>query len=168
MVKDYSKYVILFITLITVRLLVFNNIQFSGYVNPYVYVLFILLLPYNISGWVLLVLGFITGFSIDAFNNTLGMHSSATLLMAFVRPYVLNRFASRDNSDKTGIPNIANNGFNWFVQYTILMVLIHHFALFYLEAFTFSHFFVTLGRTLLSTIFSSAVIILSQFFVFRN
>lgn len=168
MVKDYSKYAILFISLIAVQLLVFNNIQFSGYVNPYVYVLFILLLPYKTSGWALLILGFLTGLSIDVFNNTQGMHSSATLFMAFVRPYVLNRFASRDNSDKAGIPNIANNGFNWFVQYTILMVLIHHFSLFYLEAFSLSNFFVTLGRTLLSTVFSSAVIILSQFFVFRN
>ncbi|MBN1987932.1 MAG: rod shape-determining protein MreD [Bacteroidales bacterium] len=168
MVKDYSKYIILFITLVAVQLLVLNNIQFSGYVNPFVYVLFILLLPYKISGWALLLLAFVTGLSIDAFNNTIGMHSSATLFMAFIRPYVLSRFASRENSDRTGIPNLANNGINWFIQYTILMVFIHHFALFYLEAFSFSHFFVTLGRTLLSTLFSSAVIILSQFFVFRN
>ena len=48
MIKDLLKYLMMFAILIVAQLLVFNNIEFSGYVNPYVYVLFILMLPFEI------------------------------------------------------------------------------------------------------------------------
>jgi hypothetical protein len=168
MSKLISRYVIMFVLLIAFQLLVLNNIRLGGYINPYIYVLFIMLLPFETPGWLLLLFGFFTGLTIDAFMGTMGMHSSATLFIAFLRPYVLSNISTRDNTDKKGRPVLSMNDLGWFVKYTLIMVIVHHFTLFYLEAFTFTHFFATLLRIILSAIITSIFIFLSQFFVYNK
>ena len=86
MYKDYLRYILIFILLLLIQLLVLNNINLGGYINPYVYLLFILLLPYGTPRWVLLLVGFFTGLVVDYFSNTLGLHASATLILAFFGP----------------------------------------------------------------------------------
>lgn len=161
--KGIIRYLGVFIVLIVLQLLIFNNIQLSGFINPYVYILFILLLPYETPGWLLLTLGFLTGLVLDTFMNTFGMHSSATLFMAFMRPFVLSMLTDREDIDKKGSPSMAINGLGWFLRYSILLVFAHHFVLFFIESFTFVNFFSTLWRIILSTIVTSIFIIISQF-----
>ena len=144
--------------------MLFNNIQFSGYVNPYVYIMFILLLPVEIPSWLLLLLSFVTGFVMDIFSGTPGMHSAATVLAGFVRPYVLRVIAPRDGYEPRSDPSMLTYGFRWFFSYTLLIVLIHHFALFYLEVFRFTDFFRTMLRFLLSSVFSITFILLIEFY----
>lgn len=81
MIRDFGKYAIMFVSLVLVQVLILNNIQFSGFVNPYVYVLFILLLPFTIPGYLLLGLSFLMGISIDIFSNTLGLHAAASVFL---------------------------------------------------------------------------------------
>lgn len=164
MEKSIIRYLGMFILLIVLQVLLFNNIQLSGYINPYVYVLFILLLPYETPGWLLLFLGFLTGLVVDTFMNTFGMHSSATLFMAFMRPYVLNMLTDREDIDQKGSPSMAINGWGWFLRYSIILVLLHHIVLFFIESFTFNNFFSTIWRITLSTIVTSLFVIISQFF----
>ena len=78
-----------FILLVLFQVLVLNNIQFLGYINPYLYILFILSLPVQMPRWFLLVLAFILGLSIDIFSNTLGMHAFATVFVAFFREGII-------------------------------------------------------------------------------
>lgn len=150
------------------QLLVLNNIRLGGFINPYIYILFIMLLPFETPGWMLLLLGFFTGLTMDAFSGTLGMHSSSTLLIAFIRPFVLSNISTRATTDKKGAPTLSMNDLGWFVKYTLIMVVVHHFVLFYIETFTFTHFFATLLRVVLSSILTSIFIILSQFFSFNK
>jgi rod shape-determining protein MreD len=168
MSKEIVKYILLLVALLGFQVLVLNNIRLGGYINPYIYVLFIMLLPYEVPGWLLLALGFGTGLLMDAFLSTLGLHSSATLFMAFVRPAIISLLTTRDDLDKSARPSMSVNGLQWFVGYTFLMVLAHHLVLFYLEAFTLHHFFPTLLRVILSTFTTSVFVILSQYFVYRR
>ncbi len=96
MINRILRFSLIFILLILLQVLLFNNIQFSGYVNPYVYIMFILLLPVEIPSWLLLIISFFTGLIIDLFTGTPGMHTSATVLAGFVRPYVLRIISPRD------------------------------------------------------------------------
>jgi rod shape-determining protein MreD len=96
MINSILRFGLIFILLILFQVLLFNNIQFSGYVNPYVYIMFILLLPVEIPGWLLLLLSFFTGMIIDFFSGSPGMHSFASVLAGFVRPYVLRIISPRD------------------------------------------------------------------------
>ena len=168
MIRELAKYLLYFVVLILAQLLVFNNIEFSGYINPYIYVLFILLLPFTTPGLVLLLSAFSLGLVIDLFMGTPGVHSSATVLMAFSRSSVMALFSPREGYQSGTYPRLAQFGLEWFIKYTVMLVLIHHFVLFYLEVFTLSQFFSTLFRAFLSSVLTSLIIILSQYFVFRK
>lgn len=164
MINSILRFGLIFILLILLQVLLFNNIQFSGYVNPYVYIMFILLLPIEIPSWLLLLLSFATGLLIDFFSGSPGMHTFATVLAGFVRPYVLRLVSPRDGYESGPDPSMKIYGFRWFMAYALLIVLIHHFALFYIEVFRFADFFRTMLRVLLSTVFSMTFILLIEYY----
>jgi rod shape-determining protein MreD len=145
-----------------------DNVMINGYLIPYVYILFILLMPFETPRWIQLLSGFALGLAMDLFTGTPGMHTAATVLAAFVRPYLLDLLASRDGYDSDTFPRVHYYGFLWFLKYTLLIVVIHHLALFYLEVFQLKLFFSTLLRVILSSILSTSTIVLSQYFVFRK
>jgi rod shape-determining protein MreD len=164
MINSILRYGLIFILLVLLQVLVFNNIQFSGYINPYVYLMFILLLPVEIPAWLLLLLSFITGVIIDYFSGSPGIHSSATVLAGFVRPYVLRVISPRDGYDSGASPSMISYGFRWFLTYTLIIVLVHHTALFYFEVFRLTDFFRTMLRVILSSLFSIIFILLIEFY----
>jgi rod shape-determining protein MreD len=168
MIKSLITYLFLFVVLLMVQLLVFNNIELSGFINPYVYVLFVLLLPFDVPRLVLLLSSFMLGLSLDLFMGTPGVHSSATVLMAFARPGVLTIFSPREGYQAGTQPRMLQFGLEWFIKYTVILVLIHHFTLFYLEVFSLHHFFSTFLRALSSSLLTSVIIIFSQYFIFRK
>jgi rod shape-determining protein MreD len=164
MINSILRFSLIFIVLILMQVLLFNNIQFTGYINPFVYIMFILLLPVEIPAWLLLLLSFAMGITVDLFSGSPGMHSSATVLAGFVRPYVLRVVSPRDGYEARSEPSMLNYGFRWFVTYTVFIVLVHHTALFYLEVFRFADFFRTLLRVLLSSLFTVTFIVLIEFY----
>ena len=157
-----------FVMVVLFQVLVMDNVMLNGYMVPYVYLLFILLMPFETLRWIVLISGFMLGLGIDLFEHTPGMHTAATVLLAFVRPYILSLLAPRDGYELETFPRVHFYGFTWFLKYTLLMVLVHHLALFYLEVFQLQNFLSTLSRVILSSILSASTIVLSQFFVFRK
>ncbi len=167
MARIWIKYILMFIFVVLIQVLILNQLQISGYLNPYFYVLFILLLPVSTPRYLVLLLAFIIGFSIDFFTDTPGLHAAATTLLGYLRTPVLYLVSGR-GSDMAEYPTLKNNGLRWFLIYSVLLVLIHHFFLFYMEVFSFAGFFRTLIRVIFSTILSVFVIVLSQFLIFRD
>lgn len=158
------KYIALFIILMLLQIVLFNNIQFSGYINPYVYVMFIIVLPLGMPAWIVLLLSFVTGITVDAFSNTMGVHTSACVMAGFLRPYLLTFNITHETYNPDYAPSIRNNGFRWFLVFTLMVVLVHHLTLFYVEVFRFAGFFRTLLRVILSTLFTSFFIVLIDLF----
>ena len=167
MIRLVIKYGIMFISLILAQVLILNQVRFIGFVNPYIYILFIVLLPLSTPRYILLILSFFIGLVVDVFLNSLGVHAAASVLIAYLRPYIIRVISNRED-DRSDYPGLYQNTFGWFVLYVTIMVLLHHLLLFYLEVFSFSRFFVTLGRALISSLFSIFIIVLSQFLVFRD
>jgi len=168
MIKVVSRNIFRFIMLVLVQVLIFNNIEISGYITPYIYIIVIILLPFETPVSVSLILGFFLGLSIDIFTDTIGMHTAATVFIAFIRPYILSSFAPRDGYEPGTFPRVFYYGLPWFIKYAALMVFAHHLVLFYIEMFRFQDFFATLLRVILSSLFSIILIVSSQFFVFRK
>lgn len=160
--------IVRFLVVVLFQVLVMDNVLISGYMVPYVYLIFILLMPFETPKWTVLIAGFLLGLSIDLFEHTLGIHTAASVLVAYLRSYFLGLFAPRDGYEPDSFPRIYYYGFAWFAKYTLLMVLVHHLALFYLEVFQLQDFFGTLLRVILSSLLSTATIVLSQYFVFRK
>lgn len=168
MSNNYLANIIRFFSLILVQVFVLNEIQFGGYINPLLYVYFILLLPFETPGWLLLTLSFAMGISIDFFSETLGVHAAASTLMAFFRPLVLRMISSRQDYEQFSQPSIKNFGFIWFLSYTLILILIHHTAYFYLEIFRFTELFSTFFRVLVSSFFTLTIVILSQYLFYKS
>ncbi len=165
--QQIIKYGLMFIGLVLTQVLVLNHIQFSGFVNPYIYILFVLLLPLSSPRYVVLITAFLIGITVDIFSNSLGVHAFATVFAAYLRPIVIRIISSREE-DMNDYPGLMQTKIVWFLKYVTIMVLIHHTVLFYLEVFTFSNFLGTLFRVFLSSVFSIFLIILSQLIVFRD
>jgi rod shape-determining protein MreD len=152
-----------FLFLVLLQVLVLNHIQWSGYINPYAYILFILLLPVETPKWLLLVCAFTLGITIDMFGNTSGMHAAATVLVAFARPRILKLIAPRDGYEAEIKLSPYSMGFKWFVTYISISVLIHHLAYFYIEAFRFSEFFFTFFKAIFNSLITILLIILGEY-----
>ena len=159
----YIRNILRFIFLIFFQIFIFNNIHFRSYFNPYIYVMFVLLLPFETAPWLLLISSFFLGFSIDLFSNTLGIHTASTVFMAFCRPTVLKIISSAKDYEIGISPGINDLGFKWFFQYSLILILLHHFMFFFLEVFTFQEIFKTIWRIILSSFFTLTFVILIQY-----
>ncbi|WP_291857934.1 rod shape-determining protein MreD [Marinilabilia sp.] len=168
MINLLPRYLFNFVVFILLQVLLLNNLQFSGYVNPYLYVLFIITLPFSTPKWLLLVLGFITGLTIDIFMNTLGLHTSATVFMAFLRPFILSSFSPRDGYELGTRPVPSDYGFGWFFKYMVIMVVTHHLFYFFVEAFDKELFLSTLSKSLISTVVSVLFILIAMLFAKKD
>jgi hypothetical protein len=155
-----------FVFLILFQVLILNNIQFSGYINPYFYIYFILLLPFETPRWLLMLSAFLLGISLDAFTNTFGLNAFACVLMAFVRPFVITTISTGTEFMIGHSPSLKNQGVKWFAYYSVILVLVHHFALFYLEIFRFTEFFQTLLRVLLSSLFTLIIVFIAEYLTY--
>lgn len=161
-------HIIRFVLLVLLQIYVLNNIAFMGHLNPYLYILFILLLPFETPKWLLLVLAFILGLSIDYFSNTIGVNIAATLLVAYLRPALIRALSPKMEVGLGVKIGIRDMGFGWFFMYSSILILIHHVCLFLLEAFRINELFEILGRALMSSIFTIGLVILSQYLFYRQ
>jgi rod shape-determining protein MreD len=152
-----------FVFLIGLQVVLFNHIQWNGYVNPYIYILFILLLPVEIPNWLLLITALVTGLTIDMFGSSGGMHAAATVCMAFARPWVLKLISPREGYEAETMLTPQVMGFNWFITYVSIMVIIHHLLYFYIEVFRFSEFFITLYKAVLNAAITIAIIVIGEY-----
>ncbi len=168
MANNLLKYSFIFIVSVLLQVLVLNHILIFRMISPFFYLIFLLLLPYDTPRAMLLVLGFILGLSVDAFTNTLGVHTAVCVLIGFIRPGILEQISTRETRESVSAPRISTMGLNWFIGYTAIFVAIHHLLLFMLEAFTFQGILFTLARAFLSGILSIILIVISQFLFFRK
>jgi len=153
--------IVRFTVLVLIQVLVLNNIQFLGFINPYIYILFIISLPIKNPRWFSLILAFALGIVMDMFTNTLGLHAFACVLVAFLRNPLINLFASNeDNINFT--PSFNTFGTADYVKYVFIIVLIHHFTLYYMEVFSFANFWMTAYRAALSSLITISIVLSVQ------
>jgi rod shape-determining protein MreD len=155
-----------FILLLAVQIIVFNNFNFLGYVSPFPYLLFIILYPVNGNKSGLLVASFLLGLIVDMFSNSGGIHATACLALAYLRPYIFKFSFGLSYEYQTIKLNDVLTPERF--SFILLSVVIHHFTLFLLEAFQFSFFWDILLRTLLSTVFTILICIIIIYLIKPN
>lgn len=157
-----------FILLIATQVFLLKNIGYYNLSVPYLYILFILLLPFNIPNGLLFLLAFISGLTVDVFYDTLGLHALACSVMAFVRIVYISVTVQRDGFDNEPEPRLGIMGFRWFVFYAVILAFFHHLVLFTFEAFRISEFGFTIIRVLLSVLLSTILILVTEFVFYRK
>src|ERR1700743_3556607 len=157
-----------FIILVFMQVFLFRNITLYNLSTPYLYILFILLLPFETPNILLFALTFLLGLTIDAFYDTPGLHAASCVLLAFVRILFIGITVQKEGFDNEPEPTLSVMGLRWFFTYALVLTLAHHFFLFNLEVFRFSEIPYTLTRFLLSSMFTIFLMLLSGFLFYRR
>lgn len=152
-----------FILLVLLQVLVFNNIQVFNYLTPYIYILFIIILPFETPKWLLLLSGFVLGYTVDIFSGTGGIHAAASTFAAFLRPWFQNLAPAKQEFEPGMEPCIRMLGFKWFFVYSLLLTTAHHIMFYFLEVFRLSNFLKTMQYALINVVFTMIFIILIQY-----
>lgn len=155
-----------FILLLAAQILIFNNINFLGYINPFPYILFIILYPVNGNKFGLLAASFLLGLLMDLFLNSGGVHATSCLVLAFLRPSLFKFSFGLSYEYQTVRLNDALTPERF--SFLLLAVVLHHIILFILEIFTFNFFLNIIIRTLISTIFTLVISILIIYLIKPN
>ena len=147
-----------FILLVLLQVTIFNYVDFLGYINPMIYILFIILFPLRNNRMVFLIVAFFLGLSVDMFSDTGGIHAGASVLLAYIRP-TITKFSFGSLNE---FYNVKFNAIDFAKRFTyiIIMVIIHHFVVYSLDFFNFFQILNILKYTLFSGIFSVFLILI--------
>lgn len=147
-----------FIMLVLAQILLLSHINFLGYINPYIYILFIILFPVKNNRMIFLLLSFLLGIILDMFLDSGGMHAAACVTIAFIRPAVLKFCFGAVYEHQTIKFNQVEFGAK--LTYISILTVLHHLILFLFEVFNFSKIILVLQKTLFSSIFTIILCVL--------
>lgn len=156
--REYAVNIIRFILLFLVQgLLLSNVVLLDGKAQIFLYVLFIIMLPFRMSDFLVMLASFLMGLAVDSFYNSPGLHASAAVMLAFVRPYFIRYFTPRDDYEITDTPTISSMGIAWFFKFATVLILVHSLWIFLLEAFSFQSILMTLTKAGLTSLITLIV-----------
>ncbi|MEK6780827.1 MAG: rod shape-determining protein MreD [Bacteroidota bacterium] len=153
----FSFFLYLLIQVMLLKNLVLFNTAFC-----FLYVAYILFLPTETNILALMVIAFFTGFVVDIFYNSLGVHASALVAIAYLRNYWLRVITPQGGYEINSVPSLEANGTQWFLVYTIPLIVLHHFILFIVEAGGFHGFGYTSMKMLFSVLFTMTILVILQ------
>ncbi len=164
------KNIIRFILFILVQVFVLNQIPpLHHLINPYIYFLFILWLPFQMGRRTLMLLAFALGLCLDYFTKTPGLHAAPCVLIAYLRPFVINILIPQEGADTNyEEPSIKSMGFAPYFTYAAILTFMHHAFLFLLEALQFAGFWYFIFKTLLSSAISLLLILIVELLFVRK
>jgi len=160
--KHFIKYLGLLPFYVLLQVLVLNEVLFSAYINPFLYVLLIISLPLKTPKWFLLVYAFLLGFSIDIFSGSLGFHSTATVLIAFLKPFISKITIPHNilgDSDEITLKKVGPKS---FITFSLFLILIHNSCLFIIEHLSFN--LALSGKILASSVVTLIIVLITQLF----
>ena len=147
-----------FFLLLMAQALIFSNANFSSFINPYIFPLFILLLPFETPRWLLMLIGFFSGLALDIVLGSAGMHAASCLLIGYLRPFLITIITPKGTEFEVS-PNVYAQGPTWFVVYLGITMVVYLTFYFLVEAATFLNFFLLIAKIVLS-------VLVSVFFMF--
>ena len=168
MSRVISANLVRFFVLIFIQAFLLKNIGYYNLAVPFLYILFILLLPFGIPNFLLFVLAFCTGLTVDLFYDTAGINAAACSVLALVRVLFISITVERQGFENESEPRLGIMGFRWFFFYSMFLTLFHHTTLFLLETFSFATLNYTLLRIVLSSTLTIFLILVAEFIFYRK
>jgi rod shape-determining protein MreD len=161
--------IIRFVLLLLLQVFVLNNILLHQLVSLNLYMLFVLLLPFNLPRPALMLLALLMGLSLDMFMNTEGMHAAACVFIAYIRPFIINILSPQGGFETTQkSPSMTSMGVSQFLIYAAILVFIHNLVFFTLEVYGFGNIFYLLLKIICSTAASIALVVLYELLFFSR
>jgi len=164
------KNIIRFILFILVQVFVLHQVpSLHKFITPYLYYLFIIWLPFNMGRSALMLLAFVFGLSLDYFLKTPGLHAAACVLVAYVRPFLINMLIRQEGDEQNyASPSITSMGWAPYFMLVFILTLLHHGYLVFLEWMQFGSFLYFLGKVLATTGISMLLVLITELLFFRK
>ncbi|HVM87647.1 MAG TPA: hypothetical protein VMT76_05630 [Puia sp.] len=168
--SELLKNIIRFVLFIFVQVFILFKVPpLHRFIIPYLYFLYVLWLPFNMPRPWLTFIGFIFGLTLDYFTHTPGLHAAACTLIAYVRPFIINMLISQEGSDKNyASPSAISMGWAPYATYVLILTLLHHSYLVFLEWMNFGSFLFFIGKVIGTTAISLLLILLTELLFFRK
>ena len=154
---DWTRQIGRYIVVMLLQVLLFDQLQFFGVCHPYIYILCLLMMPITLPHSVDMVIGAVAGLVMDIFCNSLGVHMMACIFIMFIRPYLISALVNDKDRLNEQI-SIRTLGAEAMFKYMFILVLIHHFLVFMLAAWSWSHIGFVLLETAVSSVMTGLVI----------
>jgi rod shape-determining protein MreD len=139
------------------------------FITPYLYFLYILWLPFGLSRSATMLIAFVYGLCLDYFTGTPGLHTAACVLIAYIRPFIINLLISQEGADKNySSPSITSMGWAPYGTYVLILTLFHHTYLVFLEWMSFGSFIFFVGKVVGTTAISLLLILLTELLFYRK
>lgn len=168
--SELLRNIIRFILFLLVQAFVLNKIPpLHQFIVPYLYFIFILWLPFSINRFFLMLVAFIFGLSLDFLTGTPGLHAAPCVLIAYLRPFLVNLLLPQESVELSYIePSIKSMGWAPYSIYVLLLTFIHHFYLVFIEWLQFDDMLYLLGKVTGTTAVSILLIFLTEMLFFRK
>ncbi|MCX6204684.1 MAG: rod shape-determining protein MreD [Bacteroidetes bacterium] len=168
--SDLIKNIVRFILFIFFQVFILNEVPpLHQFIVPYIYFLFILWLPFNINRFFLLILAFAYGTTLDYFTGIGGLHAAPCVLIAYLRPFLLNLLIPQDTTENSYIePSIKSMGWAPYSLYVAILTFLHHFLLVLIEWLQFGNFVYFIGKVAGTTAVSLMLIFITEMLFFRK
>ena len=168
--SDLFRNIVRFCLFILIQVYVLNKVpHLHRYIVPYLYFLFILWLPFSISRQWLLLIGFMTGLTLDYFSMTPGLHAAACTLVAYVRPFIIGVLTPKDNAE-FNYREPSPKAMQWtpYAVYVLVLTVLHHGYLLLLELLDVGNFLDFLIKMLSTTGISLLLIFATELLFARK
>ena len=130
--NSYLMNVLRFLLLIAAQVLVFNKLNFFGFINPMVYILFLYWYPIKENRTAFISISFLLGLIIDIFSDTMALHAASSVTIAYLRPAIM-RFVFGVNFEFQSF-KLSNTTRIQQITFLALLIITHH-LLFYIGNF---------------------------------
>jgi cell shape-determining protein MreD len=164
------KNIVRFIILILLQVFLLDKVRLHQMITPYIYILFILWLPFKINRSMLMMVSFLLGLTLDSFRHHPGFHAAACVLMAYVRPFIINLLIPQEGADTNyDEPSFRSmGGMLPYLIYAGLLTFLHNGWLFLLEAWQFADFWYFFVKTIFSTAITLMLVLITELLFSRN
>lgn len=168
--SDLVRNTVRFVLFILVQYYVLFQIRpLHQFVVPYVYFLYVLWLPFSMGRMTLMFVSFVFGLTLDYFTQTPGLHAAACVLIAYVRGFVVNILIPQEGAEQNyKSPSPVSMGWAPYAIYVLVLTLVHHIYLVFLEWLQFGSFLFFLGKVLATTGISLMLILITELLFFRK
>lgn len=159
--SDLLRNILRFAVFILIQVFLLNKIpHLHRFITPYLYFLFLLWLPFSVSRQWLLIIGFLTGLTLDYFTMTPGLHIAACLLIAYVRPFLVTILTPKDSSD-FNYREPSPKAMLWtpYLVYVFVLTLLHNSYMVFLQWLSFGSFLDFIIKVIATTGISMLLII---------
>ena len=154
---DWTKQIGRYVVIMLLQVLLFDQLQLWGVCHPYIYVLCLLMMPITLPHSADMLIGAAAGLIMDIFCNSLGIHTAGCILIMFIRPYLLGAIVNDKDRLNEQI-SLHTVGMEALIKYVVILVVLHHFVIFSLAAWSWCHLGFVLMETIVSSIITIAII----------